>query len=311
MPDRPVDACAEVGVEVTEVTDPGCVWSWGSEPKLRWLRWHFGDRLRWRRVMGGQLRDLRVQRPDVDLRRDAEEFRAGWADVGRQTGAPWPGRLAQMHLSTLAACRAVKAAELQGDEVSGRVLRRLREAVFVHGRPVVDATTLAPVVRGVPGLDEGRLVADLGSALVAERLDADLDEARTPLPERFDLADGPVERRRVPDGERARYGFPTLIVRGPASTVVVTGWRPLSAYVEALDRAAPGVSERGRAVPDPTEALARLGSLTRPDLELLCEGAVPPPGTPVVETPGGPLYVSVPTDDTVDAGAPLLTARPS
>ena len=39
-------------VEVVEYSDPWCSWAWGTEPKLRRLRWRYGDRLEWRTVMG-------------------------------------------------------------------------------------------------------------------------------------------------------------------------------------------------------------------------------------------------------------------
>ena len=40
-------------VELVEFTDPGCSYAWGTEPKVRRLRWQYGHRLRWRRVVVG------------------------------------------------------------------------------------------------------------------------------------------------------------------------------------------------------------------------------------------------------------------
>jgi hypothetical protein len=37
----------------------------------------------------------------------------------------------------------------------------------------------------------------------------------------------------VVDGERLRYAFPTLLFRGPEGERLVSGWRPLAAYLEA------------------------------------------------------------------------------
>ena len=39
---RSVGAMAGPLVEVIEYTDPVCSWAWGSEPKLRLLRWRHG-----------------------------------------------------------------------------------------------------------------------------------------------------------------------------------------------------------------------------------------------------------------------------
>jgi protein-disulfide isomerase-like protein with CxxC motif len=44
-------------VEAIEYTDIMCSWAWGSEPKLRLLRWRYEDRCDWRLVMGGLVGD--------------------------------------------------------------------------------------------------------------------------------------------------------------------------------------------------------------------------------------------------------------
>ena len=117
-------------VEVIEFTDPGCSWAWGSEPKLRRLRWRHGDRLGWRSVMGGLVGDMRHYLEAFDPIAAAPGFARYWANVGATTGMPWPVRLARMYDSTEPACLAVKAAGMQGDAVAARALRRLREATL-------------------------------------------------------------------------------------------------------------------------------------------------------------------------------------
>jgi predicted DsbA family dithiol-disulfide isomerase len=42
-------------VEVTEFADPGCPWSWASEPRIRWVHRRYRDHVAWRRVFGVQL----------------------------------------------------------------------------------------------------------------------------------------------------------------------------------------------------------------------------------------------------------------
>ncbi len=65
-------------VDVVEYTDVQCVWSWSSEPKLRWLRARYGEQLRWRRVFGVLVHDIGGPHPDEDPHASAEAFRAGW-----------------------------------------------------------------------------------------------------------------------------------------------------------------------------------------------------------------------------------------
>src|ERR1700754_2892671 len=139
-------------IEVTEFTDPGCVWSWSSEPKLRRLRLQYGDRVAWRRVFGIQIDDVKLSFPDRDPVDGAEEWRGGRGPpppppparrrarrggraacrpAAAHPAAPITPRLEWMHASTWPASRAAKAAEAQGPEVADAVLRRLREGVFV------------------------------------------------------------------------------------------------------------------------------------------------------------------------------------
>src|SRR5947209_472954 len=122
-------------VEVVEHTDPGCSWAWGSEPKLRRLRWRYGDRLGWRSVMGGLVGDMRRYLEDFDPIAAAAGFARYWANVSATTDMPYPVRLSRMYGSTEPACLAVEAAAMQGDGAAAGALRRLREATVVFGAP--------------------------------------------------------------------------------------------------------------------------------------------------------------------------------
>ena len=78
---------------------------------------------------------------------------------------------------------------------------------------------------------------------------------------------------------------------GPEGSVVVPGWRPLSAYVAAIDRVAPGVA-LGSGVPlDADAALHRFQTLTRPELVLLTGRDEPPTEAHEVATATGPLWL--------------------
>src|ERR1700753_3811083 len=222
-------------IEVTEFTDPGCVWCWSSEPKLRRLRRQYGDRVAWRRVFGIQIDDVKLSFPDRDPVDGAEEWRADWLDTAAHSGAPITPRLEWMHASSWPASRAAKAAEAQGDEVAEAVLRRLREAVFVDGRPADDPERIGLALRGVPGLKE----------------------------------DGPPPGAAKAEGRILRYSFPTLIVTGPEGERVLPGWRTIEQYEEAFEAVAPEL--RGTTFEPLTaaEALAAYRSLSQEDLRLL------------------------------------------
>ena len=228
-------------IEVTEFTDPGCVWSWSSEPKLRRLRRQYGDRVAWRRVFGIQIDDVKLSFPDRDPVDGAEEWRADWLAVAAHSGAPITPRLEWMHASTWPASRAAKAAEAQGDEVADAVLRRLREAVFVDGRPADNPERIALALAGVPGLDLDWLLEDLDSDAVAEAIAKDFDETRDPHPDVVGLKeDGPHPGAAKAEGPIVRYSFPTLIITGPEGERVMPGWRTTRAVRGGLRGGRPG-----------------------------------------------------------------------
>ena len=97
-------------IEVVEYTDPWCSWAWGTEPKLRRLRWRYDDRFQWRTVMGDLVADRRVDRPDFDARRAGATTAEYWHKVHLHTGQPWPVHLQWAPTLSAHAARAVKAA---------------------------------------------------------------------------------------------------------------------------------------------------------------------------------------------------------
>jgi protein-disulfide isomerase-like protein with CxxC motif len=275
-------------VEVVEYTDPGCSWAWGTEPKLRRLRWCHGARLRWRRVMGGLIGDMEAYIPGFDAHQAGEHFRRYWAGVAGHTGMPYPAALARMYRSTEPFCRVVKAAEAQGEAVAGRVLRRLREAIFFVGDPPEDDASVRRAVNGVPGLDVDRLLADVSSSEVEERFRADWRETRSPNEYVLQLDETGEGAGRAKESEgHWRYVFPTVIFRGAGGERTVPGWKPYEDYVAALEHAAAGLAAAPRPLPTPAQVLDQWGSAAAHELEVLCGQDAAPPATAVKQDKGG------------------------
>ena len=278
-------------VEVVEFTDPGCSWAWGSEPKFRLLRWRHGGRLCWRRVMGGLVGDMRNYIEAFDPVAAAPGFSAYWARVAAATGMPFPARLGRMYRSTEPACRAVKAAELQGPELADRVLRRLREQTFVFGEPADDLERIAAAVADVPDLDVARLIAEWRSPQVAAAFTGDWVETRAPNAYVRSLEDEGEGGGRAKQTEgHWRYVFPTVVFRGPAGERTVPGWKPYERYEEALEAVTPGATRDPR--PDPTlaEAFAAWPALAEKELGVLCGAGARPPANIVAFDAGGGTY---------------------
>ncbi|MEV8036138.1 DsbA family protein [Streptomyces sp. NPDC086182] len=282
-PDRP-------RLEVVEYTDPLCPWAWGSEPVFRRLRAALADRVSWRRVYC-VLFD-HDDDPPPDPAAETAWYARYVEDICAHTRAPRARRLSRVAASSWPSSLVAKAAERQGDEVAGRVLRRLRESVFVLGEPADTLALAESAVRGVAGLDRMRLAADAASAAVLEAVRADRAEARRPVREVLSVRGGaphPGTAKETADGGY-RYALPTLLVRTPARSRVVPGWRPYEEYASAIEELGTGLlSESVRTAP--AEALARYRSLTDPERDLLAHGPWPPADAVRVETGNGPVWL--------------------
>lgn len=277
-------------VEVVEYTDPLCPWAWGSEPVFRRLREALTGQVRWRRAYA--ILFDHDDDPPPDPAAETAWYSRHVAEISTHTLAPRAARLSRVAASSWPSSLVAKAAELQGADVAERVLRRLRETVFVLGEPA-DTTALAlSAVRGVPGLDPERLAADAASADTLERVRADRAEARRPVPEVLSVRGGsphPGAAKQTVDGGY-RYALPTLLVRAPVGYRAVPGWRPFEAYAAAVDELCPGLLKTS--VPlSPAVALERYRSLTEPERPLLTEGAWPPRHGVRVDTGNGPLWL--------------------
>ncbi|WP_406369099.1 DsbA family protein [Streptomyces sp. NBC_00647] len=277
-------------VEVVEYTDPLCPWAWGSEPVFRRLRAALAGRVRWRRVYC-VLFD-HDDDPPPDPAAETAWYARYVEDIGAHTRAPRARRLSRVAASSWPSSLVAKAAERQGGEVAERVLRRLRESVFVLGEPADTSVLALSAVRGVPGLDHERLAADAASAAVLEAVRADRAEARRPVREVLSVRGGsphPGAAKETADGGY-RYALPTLLVRAPAGRRVVPGWRPYEEYAAAFDELSPGLLS-APVRPAPADALALYRSLTGPERELLTDGPWPPAAAVRVETGNGPLWL--------------------
>ncbi|MFF1696282.1 DsbA family protein [Streptomyces sp. NPDC058257] len=287
-------SAAQPLVQVTEFTDAACPWAWGSDPVFRLLRHGLRGQMRWRRVFGILFDEDDDPAPDPDA--EARWYEGFIKDVTAHTRAPYAARLRWLTRTSWPASLAAKAAEAQGEQIAERVLRRLRETTFVLGAPADTPQAVASAVRGVPGVDPDRLLADLAHADVLSAVRADWAETRRPLPEVRDLREpGPHPGRAKEVGEeRYRFALPTLLFDGPGGRFCVPGWRPLEKYLAAATAAA------GESVPLATpvlapvsadEALALWRSLTSRELELLAGTSAAPRDAVRVETGNGPLWL--------------------
>lgn len=295
-------------LEVVEYTDPMCPWAWGSDPVFRALRTALADRVRWRRAYAILFDDDDDPAPDPAA--ETAYYARYVEEIGAHTRAPRAARLSRVAASSWPSSLVAAAAELQGSEIGDRVLRRLRESVFVRGEPADTMEAAVSATRGVPGLDTARLRSDAASAGVLERVRADRAEARRPVPEVLSVRGGsphPGAAKETSDGGY-RYALPTLLLRTPSGRRAVPGWRPYAAYAAAVDELRAGLLDDAPAL-SPSEALERHRSLTEPERQVLARGAWPPPGAVRTGTANGPLWLH-PDEASVNPAGPSEPSAP-
>ncbi|MFE7033718.1 DsbA family protein [Streptomyces sp. NPDC057621] len=281
---------APAPVEVVEYTDPLCPWAWGSEPVFRKLRAALAGRVRWRRAYA--ILFDHDDDPPPDPAAETAWYARYVEEISSHSRAPRPVRLSRMPADSWPSSLVAKAAVPQGEEVAERVLRRLRESVFVLGEPADTTDSALAAVKGVPDLDTRRLELDAASGAVLEQVRADLLEARRPVAEVLTAQGGsphPGAAKETDEGGH-RYALPTLLVRTADEYRVVPGWRPFEEYAAAVEELSPGLSAAPARL-TPAHALERYRSLTDPERLLLTEGHWPPPGAVRVDTAGGPLWL--------------------
>ena len=255
MPPEPMD--------VIHFTDPGCPWAYSAEPMFSTLRYRYGSGLRWRRVMIG----LAESSEQYDARGYLPERSAkNRTRFARRFGMPFAFEARGRNMGTGLACRAVRAAELQGDAFAEATLRALRFGFFASNRLMDTDEAIRDSVRIVDGLDVDQLISDLHSDAVAEAYEADRAEARdataTGLPaiaqDKTANTDGAV-----------RFTAPSLVFRRGDATLIAGGWQSLEAYDVCVVNLAPDLPRRE--TPEPAIVLPEFPhGLTTEEVAVAC-----------------------------------------
>jgi predicted DsbA family dithiol-disulfide isomerase len=249
-------------VRVTQYTDPSCPWAYSAEPFLRGLEWRFGDGLEWRTVVIGLSEDTRArERAGVTPAGRVH----GWKEFEGRFGMPVLGTPRSRLIASGRACRAVKAAERQGNAAAARLLRAIRLAWFTTTLLLDTDDVIAQVADGA-GLDGADVVAHIADTDVEAAYQRDRAEARDAA---SSGAPAVAQGRAAVSATHARFTAPSLVFARGTARLVAGGWQPFDAYDLCVANLAPDLPRRP--VPEPGELLAEFpAGLTTAEVAEVC-----------------------------------------
>ena len=198
-------------------TDPLCCWSWGMEPQWRKLRYLMKDRMSYRYVMGGLLRDWEHFQDQLNSIGRPSQMGPLWMEAKQMTGQPieefmWIKNPVD---SSYPACMAVKAAEDQSAIAAEAILRKLREAVMMQRKDIGDKNVILEIAAELQKeqvLNLSAFEAAFFSSHSADLFRKDLDL---------------IKLKNI-------TRFPTLLISYGDKTIQITGYRPFSVLVDAF-----------------------------------------------------------------------------
>src|SRR3954470_13150444 len=250
-------------VDVIHFTDPGCPWAYSAEPDLNALRYRYGSGLRWRRVMIG----LAETAAQYDARGYKPENSAiGRTSFARRFGMPFRFEARSRNQGTGLACRAVKAAEQQDDDLAEALLRALRFGYFATPLLMDTEEAIRTQAATVAGLDVDRLLADLKAPAVEEAYQADRAETRNAAQTGRPMI---LQDKHADTDGAARFTAPSVLFQRDGQSLVAGGWQSFDVYDVMVANLAPELERRD--TPEPGDLLPHFPhGLTTQEVAVAC-----------------------------------------
>ena len=236
---------ADADVQILEYTDPGCPWAFSAEPSRRRIDWLYGERIEWKTAMV-----VLAKSPDeyeekgFTPERQADAFRK----IARDHGMPIDTRERPRMSATEPACRAVVATRLNRPGRERQLLRCLRVHHFMGGL-LDEAETITNAAVDAE-IDPTQLQHWMNSDEVTDALEADMAEAREPMPAARMLDDKLANW----SGGR-RYTCPSYEISRVSDGVriAIPGFQPFPVYDTILANLVPNLERR-----DPAESVSEV-----------------------------------------------------
>ncbi|MGN6646003.1 MAG: DsbA family protein [Cytophaga sp.] len=206
-------------IDVNYYTDPLCCWSWAFEESWQKLQLEFKGSLNIRYIMGGLIADWKIFCDPLNNVSKPVQMGPVWMEVKHTTGVPindliW---IIDPPASSYPACIAVKTAALQSADAERIYLRKVREAVMIHGSNISKHETLLAIAQ--------ETAAESPQVFNAEQFAKEFNGEKSIQAFREDL-------------QKVRYHqisrFPTITMSYGGKGILIAGYRPYDVLLEAV-----------------------------------------------------------------------------
>lgn len=160
-------------------TDPICCYCWQAEPILRKLELLYGDKLEFKTYFGGLLPDWEGFEDAANDIKATSDVADHWREAAKAFGMPTDGSIMDENpvKSSYPPSKVVKLVQQISNSSAKRVLRFLREELFVFNRNIAQDDVLEDVLNRL-NRNGAKIVADSKEPLAQELLNQDLDVAQ-------------------------------------------------------------------------------------------------------------------------------------
>ncbi|WP_051350305.1 DsbA family protein [Dyadobacter alkalitolerans] len=213
-------------VEIVYYTDPLCCWSWAFETHWQRFLQEYSAYISYQYCMSGLIPDWeRFNDPLYAVSRPVQ-MGPVWMEVHHLTGTDINDMLWILDppASSFPACIAVKSAGRQSNRAEEVFLGELRKAVMLEAKNIAKPEILMQIAQ--------KAADDYPEIFDMQRFENEFNDEQSRQAFRVDL-------------QKVRYNrigrFPSLTITLNGRGVLITGYRPYEALVEALEQVAPEI----------------------------------------------------------------------
>jgi putative protein-disulfide isomerase len=211
-------------VEIIYYTDPLCCWSWAMEPQWRRLLHEYDGKISWKYCMGGLIPDWNTYNDPFNSISRPLQMGPLWFEARHISGQPINEKIwmTDPPKSSYPSCIAFKTVEMQSFSAADEYLRLLREAVMLNEK----------------NISRYDILLEIASLIKHESFDFKQFETELKKNSGVELFKNDLQNTKLNKIGR----FPTFIIRNQNGTgVIIVGYRPYDAFVEAIKQVVPAI----------------------------------------------------------------------